>query len=280
LLDIAPLADVTCWAVADFYAPHSHAQLICEAIPTCLATGRWRGESTLIDGNGDEIPVSQVLVAHRGALDGATAISSISWNMREQKEMERQLLHKATHDDLTGLPNRALLVDRLNKALHSAERHRRCVGLLFIDLDGFKAINDELGHEAGNAVLREFSRRLRGSVRAEDTVARYGGDEFVLLAPSVNGEQGARRVMGKVRAALSDPFDLGARSIRVGASVGIAVYPNDAGDPQALLRRADALMYSAKTSPNLRDVASSGISRPAHGSVRWMSCDVRFRGVA
>lgn len=280
VLGVAPDAELGSWTAADVYAPRSYERLICEAIPTCVATGSWRGEITLIDSCGDAVPVSQVLLAHRDSVDAAPVIASMAWDIREYKDTEERLQHQATHDELTGLPNRTLLLDRLAKALDTAARHRRCVGLLFIDLDGFKAINDEFGHEAANAVLRDFSRRLRDAVRAEDTVARYGGDEFVLLAPSVDGERGAGRVMSKVRAALADPFDIGSQSIRIDASVGIAVYPNDADDAESLLQRADALMYSAKTTPGTFGAPQTGSLGSTRGTVRWMSCGAQYRGRA
>lgn len=283
LLGVEAGADVESWGVAEFFTARSYAQFLCEGIPSCLATGAWRGESTLADGHGNEIPVSLVLAAHRDAAGGPPMISAIAWDISEHKQTEERLLHQAMHDDLTGLPNRTLLLDRLTKALHSAERHRRQVGLLFIDLDGFKQINDELGHEAGNELLCELARRLRLSVRAEDTVARYGGDEFVLLAPSLQGSEAPQRIMQKVRDALARPFDIGGRRLTVGASVGVALYPDDAEDADSLLKRADALMYSAKSSSRDSDDRNSNVTDlPTHGRnrIRWMGCGTRYPGVA
>lgn len=165
----------------------------------------------------------------------------------EQLPGQPSLEHMAYHDVLTGLPNRLLLYDRMTQAIASARRHEKLLAVLFLDLDGFKAVNDRLGHAAGDELLREVARRLKQTVRAEDTVARLGGDEFVVLLNGMNHMDDVTvlldRIMEKVRGAVwpegSEPM--------VSASIGLTLYPMDEGDEETLLRHADMAMYQAKT---------------------------------
>jgi diguanylate cyclase (GGDEF)-like protein len=147
---------------------------------------------------------------------------------------------------LTGLANRALLEDRLNLALAESRRARTGVGLLLIDLDGFKAANDELGHAFGDALLREFAGRLTKRVRQVDTVARLGGDEFVVVLPGL-AEGEITPILKRIVDAAAEPFVIEGRSHKLDASVGVAVYPADAEDALSLLRHADVAMYHAKS---------------------------------
>ncbi|HEX4979666.1 MAG TPA: EAL domain-containing protein, partial [Acidimicrobiales bacterium] len=153
--------------------------------------------------------------------------------------------HQALHDTLTGLPNRPLIEDRVHQAIRRAERTRSGLALMFIDLDRFKNVNDTLGHSAGDALIRKVATRLSEAVRTEDTVARMGGDEFVLLLPAA-GEAAAARVAEKVIAAMRQPFDLDGRTLYISCSVGIALWPTHGGDYEELLVHADAAMYEAK----------------------------------
>jgi diguanylate cyclase len=155
--------------------------------------------------------------------------------------------HFAYHDELTGLPNRALLLDRLSQALVRARRQQKLLALLLLDLDGFKGINDRLGHAAGDTLLQRVAERLLSSVRGGDTVCRYGGDEFVLLLPEVEDQKHALEVAKKIRARLAKPYLVGDHSIAVTASIGVAVYPVDAVSQDELIRQADVAMYRAKT---------------------------------
>jgi len=161
------------------------------------------------------------------------------------ERLHQELYTQARHDALTGLPNRALFQDRLAQTLRGAERTGDPVGLLLLDLDGFKAVNDTLGHAAGDQLLQEVGRRMQQVVRTSDTVARLGGDEFVLLLPST-GSSGAIEVASKVRAAVQEPISLNGQRVMVDSSIGVALYPTDAKDPSTLLRQADAAMYVAK----------------------------------
>jgi len=157
------------------------------------------------------------------------------------------LRHFAYHDVLTGLPNRALLLDRLQQALVRAKRQQTCLALLFLDLDGFKAINDRLGHAAGDKLLQRVAERLLSCVRGGDTVCRYGGDEFVLLLPEVDDEKHAVAVAQKIHARLARSCRVDDGSIAVTASIGVAVYPVDGVSRNDLINQADCAMYHAKT---------------------------------
>jgi len=161
------------------------------------------------------------------------------------KVSEERVRHMALHDSLTGLPNRQLFVDRLKQALRRARRNNTGVGLLFVDLDKFKSLNDTYGHAHGDRVLMETALRLKACVRESDTVARLGGDEFVIVLPDLAGVKHAEAVAEKVLAALFDP-EVAEGKIFLGASVGLACYPEHGQDQDSLLGRADAAMYAAK----------------------------------
>jgi diguanylate cyclase (GGDEF)-like protein len=176
-----------------------------------------------------------------GALRRAIALAV------ERKRVEARLSHQALHDDLTGLPNRALFLDRLGQALPRLGRHATSLAVLFLDLDRFKAVNDVLGHAAGDELLRAVASRLEGVLRAGDTAARLSGDEFTVLCEDVAGERHAIGVAERVVEALRDPFILaGGDEVNVGTSVGIALATEPTADADALLREADAAMYRAK----------------------------------
>ncbi len=161
-------------------------------------------------------------------------------------DQRRRLEAQVGHDTLTGLPLMRLAADRVDVAIRHARRVGCKVALLFVDLDGFKAINDGHGHAAGDHVLQEVAARLRGCVREEDTVARVGGDEFVVVAGDLTGAAGAERLARDIHAALAAPVTWQRAALQASASVGIALFPDDADDGEALRRAADAAMYGAK----------------------------------
>ncbi len=163
-----------------------------------------------------------------------------------QKQHQKQLEYQASHDLLTGLPNRVLLADRLQQAIALAERNSYFATVAFIDLDNFKYINDSLGHQAGDVLLVEVARRLQACVRTTDTVARYGGDEFVLVLNNHYQTASIVRIMKRIREELQRPVAVDGTELFVTASIGISVYPNDGDDPQDLIKNADAAMYLAK----------------------------------
>jgi len=170
-----------------------------------------------------------------------------SRDVTDRKVIQQRIQHLAYHDNLTGLPNRSLLQDRLAHAIARAERSHRKVAVLFIDLDNFKNINDTLGHDVGDELLRQVSRRLSDCVRVEDTIARQGGDEFIVLLDSLEDGRGASLVAQKVLNGLRLPFALGATEQHVSASVGIALYPEDGRDAQTLMKNADTAMFHGKS---------------------------------
>ncbi len=163
-----------------------------------------------------------------------------------RREMERRLLHSATHDALTGLPNRTLLIDRLGHSMSRALRNGSSAAVVFIDLDGFKNVNDSLGHMVGDQLLVEVATRIRSTLRAEDTVARLGGDEFVVLIEDLRHTEDAAALTQKLLAEIARPLLLAEHNLAISASAGIVFYPADGGDVHDLLRNADVAMYAAK----------------------------------
>ena len=173
-------------------------------------------------------------------------------DITERKAAEAMAEHLALHDPLTALPNKRLLADRLAIALSAAKRAKTCVGVLFIDLDGFKPVNDTLGHEAGDAVLRQIAQRLQSAMRQSDTVSRVGGDEFVVLATGVEQRHELDRLAERLLVAIKRPCEVEGGTAAVSASIGMAIYPDHATDPAELIRRADAAMYEAKRARQAR----------------------------
>lgn len=167
-------------------------------------------------------------------------------DVTEQVRAQARIRHFANHDALTGLPSLRLARDRLRMAIEGARRESRLAALLFVDLDGFKAVNDGYGHEAGDRVLKDVAARLERSVRQTDTVARIGGDEFLMILPGLKTASEAEQLGDKAIAALSEPVAWGETSLHVGASIGIALYPRDGVDGRQLLRLADQAMYRVK----------------------------------
>ena len=164
----------------------------------------------------------------------------------------RIAVHAATHDALTGLPNRNLLMDRLNQSLLRVARQSGSVAVLFLDVDRFKRVNDSLGHASGDEMLKEVARRLRGACRAQDTVARWGGDEFVVVLDEVGGRQGALTAVSKLVDSVGQDLQLSGLSFPCSCSVGVALAPEDAPDAESLLAMADTAMYRAKSHPARR----------------------------
>ena len=178
----------------------------------------------------------------------AGANAQLQGEIVERRQAEARVHHMAYHDSLTGLPNRALLSDRLDRAMLAAQRTERKLAVMFIDLDRFKTINDSLGHMTGDQLLKEVASRLCRAVRASDTVARLGGDEFVVLVPGIRTSEEASQVAEKIIEALSESFPLEGRNLHITPSIGISVYPDDGGDVETLMRNADGAMYHAKAS--------------------------------
>jgi diguanylate cyclase (GGDEF)-like protein/PAS domain S-box-containing protein len=167
-------------------------------------------------------------------------------DITDRKRFEQQIHHQAFHDPLTGLPNRRMFMERLEVSLLAAKRVRDSVGVLFIDLDRFKTINDTLGHDVADALLVEVAQRLKSCVRQTDTVARHGGDEFTIILPDLHQPEDAAQVAEKILERVLEPVTVNSHSIEISVSIGIALYPFDGTDIHTLLRNADDAMYRAK----------------------------------
>jgi len=209
--------------------------------------GLWRRECLNIRKNGTEFPVQLSSIALRHAAGaGCLGLVTACDDITGRKDSEELIEYLAYYDTVTGLPNRVLLMDRLHQALALAQREGRVVAVLFLDLDNFKDVNDTQGHEVGDKFLKEVAKRLSGCMRECDTLARIGGDEFVLLLTSVLDEDGAASAARQVLSLFSQPIQIEGQQFYSSASIGIALYPDDGQDAESLLKCADAAMYHAK----------------------------------
>jgi diguanylate cyclase (GGDEF)-like protein/PAS domain S-box-containing protein len=203
-------------------------------------------EYEMVRKDGSTLPVLISATVARGA-DGRYVKSRATiYDISERKKAEAQIQYMAHHDSLTGLPNRLLFQDRLAQLIAHANRRRDRVGVIFLDLDQFKHINDSLGHHIGDRVLQEAGRRITGCLREGDSVARLGGDEFVVSLPELRQTNAAAVVAGKVLAAMREPFRVDGHEMHVGCSLGISIFPDDGQDVDTLMRAADTAMYHAK----------------------------------
>ncbi len=206
----------------------------------------WRGVICNRNKSGRLYWVDSAIVPLKDAQGKVVRYISIRIDISERIQAEQDIKHLATHDGLTGLVNRELLRDRIQQALHSDRRTQMRAAVLFIDLDQFKAINDSLGHDIGDRLLIDVARRLEGCVRSEDTVARQGGDEFIVFMPRIKEPQDAATLADKLVRELARPFLIAERELFIGSSVGIAVYPEDGQDVETLLKNSDTAMYQVK----------------------------------
>jgi diguanylate cyclase (GGDEF)-like protein len=181
----------------------------------------------------------------KGQVDGNLLWRSIRYSI-ERKGLEQKLAYIATHDSLTGLPNRVLLNDRLAVAITQAERKKSRLAVMMLDLDRFKNVNDSLGHSIGDELLKAAGHRLTGIVRGYDTIARLGGDEFILLLTEVNDIAGAAEIAGRIVVLFQQPFIVSPYELAVTTSIGVAVYPDHGEDIESLLKYSDIAMYLAK----------------------------------
>ncbi len=181
-------------------------------------------------------------------LGGEPAVLAVIVDITDQKAAEDQIKTLAYHDTLTGLPNRRLFVDRLSLAVSQTQRAGHRIGILFVDLDHLKAINDSLGHIIGDQLLQSVAARLKQSVREGDTVARLAGDEFTVLVVGITGVEDAAKVAEKILDSVRQPFRFGEHEVRTSCSIGIAVFPEHGQDVEMLLGSADSAMYRAKES--------------------------------
>ncbi|CAA7620013.1 conserved hypothetical protein [Candidatus Terasakiella magnetica] len=223
--------------------PPEYTQHIREIL---AETGKWQGEIWNRRKTGEMFAVWQNTAIVRNERGELTNFVSVFSDITSRKQAEEQLSYQANHDPLTRLPNRTLFQERLGRALTRAHRAQSMVALLFIDLDHFKQINDTLGHLAGDILLQQVAERLSGCVRQGDTVARLAGDEFTVILEDIADSRDAALVSHKILSVMSMPFDLQGHEGRISSSIGVALYPTDAGDQQTLVKLADAAMYRAK----------------------------------
>ncbi|MBE0596367.1 MAG: EAL domain-containing protein [Desulfuromonadales bacterium] len=227
--------------------PPAEREKVKAALELMVATGQAipAAELRLLRKDGTRVDVysSHVVLQNPGR---APELFCLDVDITERKRYEIRLEHLATHDELTGLANRALLQDRLAQSLHYAHRSGRLVAVLLLDLDRFKVFNDSLGHDFGDQLLCAVAERLLLNVREADTVARMGGDEFVVLLAEVASEEDVGLVARKLLDQLNFPYQIGGREITVTASLGISLYPKDSSDGSTLIRNADMAMYRAK----------------------------------
>ena len=206
----------------------------------------WRRESVNIRKSGEEFPVQLSSIPVRNTEGKCLGMVTSCEDITSRKEAEKKIQRLAYYDGLTGLPNRCTFLDRLQQALALANREGRQVGLLFLDLDNFKDINDSQGHDFGDKLIREVAQRLSVDMRESDTLARLGGDEFVVVLTSITGQESATIAALRILSLLSRPFVIDGRKIYSSASIGIALYPDDGQDAESLFKCADTAMYHAK----------------------------------
>ncbi len=211
-----------------------------------IEKGEWSGEIWNRRKTGEAYPELLSIRAVRNDEDEIEHFAAVFHDITALKKTQERLRHQAYHDALTGLPNRDLLVDRLEQALATRDRDGEHLALVFLDVDNFKTINDSLGHGVGDDFLRLLARNLRTACRAQDTVARFGGDEFVYALTRLHNSQEVADVVHRIKTAVEQPIAVEDRSLSASASVGVAISPEDGTDAPELLRNADAAMYQAK----------------------------------
>lgn len=212
-----------------------------------LNHGHWEGEIWNRRKNGEIYPQWLSINTMRNENGEIAYFVSTFMDITERKRILDELEHMANHDILTGLPNRKLFINQLDHAMRLARRNDVMVGLLFIDIDGFKPVNDSFGHDVGDELLKAIAHRLQQCVRDSDTIARIGGDEFTLIMENVQQLDHVTAVAEKILAAMSEPFVIGEHECRIGASIGISLYPDDSRDLDDLIKKADTAMYLAKS---------------------------------
>ena len=233
--------------------------LMCEATHLSVDSAFWQA----VLGNDVATPVDSCILRNATGNEAIITISAASIHDRhgkitgsvvvlhditKERARTRMLAYQATHDSLTDLPNRTLFLDLLSHYLAHAQRHEEKLAVVFLDLDGFKAVNDNFGHSAGDSLLKSVAQRLRGCVRKDDSLARLAGDEFTLILSGPDAERGADNVAAKVIGELCTPFEIEGKEIQIGTSIGISVYPDDGDDADVLVQKADMAMYRAKAS--------------------------------
>ena len=247
LVGSAPAGRSTSWSeYREMVHPEDRERYLERVNSAWEQTGTCSNEYRVVKQDGQVVWLSSHARTLADASGRVHRMIGVSQDITERKRQEEEARFLAYHDTLTGLPNRRLLDDRLRQAVFLAQRRDARVALMVVDLDRFKQVNDALGHRAGDSVLREAAHRIAGCLRKADTLARHGGDEFVVVIPDLHQESDCQVVAEKILRALEPPFRVDGREFSIGASIGLSLFPADAGDGEALLRNADAAMYRAK----------------------------------
>ncbi|MEO6354358.1 MAG: sensor domain-containing diguanylate cyclase [Oxalobacteraceae bacterium] len=234
--------------VSMLYQPDDVACFKQDVMEAVLLQGHWAGEVRMLRKDGRIGYTESVVVPLEDDSHKVIGVISINRDVTARIDTERHLKYLAFNDPLTGVGNRELALERLKHAMLQVPRRGTHLALIFIDLDNFKHINDAFGHAAGDAVLCEVANRLKQTLRAADTVARLGGDEFLLIAEDLSGRAEAQEAIERIVQALLRPHSINGKDFAIAASIGLALFPDDAGDTDALMRIADAAMYCDKRS--------------------------------
>src|SRR6185295_3027301 len=221
------------------FHPAATQEMIREvALPATLEAGLWSGETSVLAADGAPVPVSQVIVGHRDVSGKLRFRSTIARDIRDRRAYEARIQHLANYDAMTGLPNRSLLGDRALQAIAQAKRAGRTCGLIVLNIDRFKLLNESYGHAAGDSLLKLVAARISGLMREVDTVARVGADVFAVLAVDLARPDDILVTARKIRECVSEPFEIGGRKTHVTLSIGATTYPRDGEDFEVLLRNA------------------------------------------
>ncbi|MES2626432.1 MAG: diguanylate cyclase, partial [Pseudomonadota bacterium] len=226
-------------SIGDLHAPRTWHLIRREIQPLAIRETVWQGDAILVGEGGTEIPVSQVIIAHKGESGEVEYFSYMARDIRDRKAFENRIEHLANYDPLTGLPNRSLLADRIAQAITYCDWTYRSLALVSININRFKLVNDGYGQEIGNMLLKLVGERLKESVRTRDTIAHLGADTFVILATELSAPDDAAMVIAKIQKALHKPFQIDQILLNVTASVGVSTYPRDGTDFTTLLQNSD-----------------------------------------
>lgn len=218
-----------------------------DGIPNAIENGHWKGETTILKKDGEKVPVSQLIVAHKSDNGTVEFLSTIAHDITERKELEKVIYDQAHYDSLTNLPNRRLLNKKFSEIVDIITPQQK-VALLFMDLDNFKEINDTMGHEIGDRLLKMTALQLESCVDEKDFVCRYGGDEFILIIENIQSDIEIKKKAEQIIETFNQSFLINGHSLKVTGSIGISIYPDDGLDLATLIKKADHLMYRIKRS--------------------------------